>query len=145
MHDFRCKDHILTFTGLPFTYFWCAISDDITSQQRYDIYLDLHKKAVQSMGISVLASSYESSSPISYNFAITKKGMVVCPRTSEGLAITSIKGETVGTVALNGTLLAGTLLVKSEAEWNTLRNNESTLIEILSSIGVSSIKKDTRI
>jgi ATP adenylyltransferase len=46
---------------------------------------------------------------------------------------------------LNGTLLAGTLLVKSEAEWDTLRNDESMLIEILSSIGVSPIKKDTRI
>jgi ATP adenylyltransferase len=117
----------------------------MTAQQLYALYLELHKKAVQSMGISVLASNHETASPISYNLAITNKGMVVCPRTSEGITITGTKGEPIGPVALNGTLLAGTLLLKSEGEWDTLRNDESMLIEILSSIGVSSIKKGTRI
>jgi sulfate adenylyltransferase (ADP) / ATP adenylyltransferase len=70
---------------------------------------------------------------------------VVCPRISEGLAIKSSNGEPIGPVALNGTLLAGTLLVKSELEWDTLRADESKLNDILSSIGVNSNKKDTRI
>jgi ATP adenylyltransferase len=144
-HALRCKDLFLTPIDLPFTYFWSAILEDIAAQQLYSIYLELHKKAVQSMGISALSSNRETASPISYNLAITNKGMVVCPRTSEGITITSTKGERIGPVALNGTLLAGTLLVKSEAEWDMLRNDESMLIEILSSIGVSSIKKDKRI
>ena len=76
---------------------------------------------------------------------MTSRGMVVCPRTSEGLIIRNSKGNSIGPVALNGTLLAGTLLVKSQAEWDALRNDESKLSDILSSIGVSSIKKDTRI
>ena len=140
-----CKDLFLTFLGLPFTYFWSAISEDLTAQQRYATYLALHKKAVQSVGGSFPASGNENSSPICYNFALTNRGMAVCPRTSEGVVINSSKGERIGPVALNGTLLAGTLLVKSEAEWDTLRNDESKLGEILSSIGVSSIKNDTRI
>lgn len=71
--------------------------------------------------------------------------MVVCPRISEGLIIKSNNGESIGPVALNGTLLAGTLLVKSEIEWDTLRSDESKLNEILGSIGINSNKKDTRI
>jgi ATP adenylyltransferase len=47
-------------------------------------------------------------------------------------------GEEIGFVALNGTLLGGTLLVKSEAEYSALRNNKSKLVEILSAIGFPS-------
>jgi ATP adenylyltransferase len=97
------------------------------------------------MGASISEPGSENSSPISYNLAITNKGMVVCPRTSEGLAIKSSTGEPIGPIVLNGTLLAGTLLVKSQAEWDTLQNDESKLADILSSIGICSIKKDTRI
>ena len=143
--ELGCKHLFLTFLDLPFTYFWSAISEDLTAQQRYTTYLALHRKAIQSVDGSVPVSGNENSSPISYNLAITNKGMVVCPRTSEGLVINSSKGERIGPVALNGALLAGTLLVKSEAEWGTLRNDESKLSEVLNSIGVSSIKKDTRI
>jgi ATP adenylyltransferase len=107
--------------------------------------MTLHKKAVQSVRGSLTKSSPENRSPISYNLGITSRGMVVCPRTSEGLAIKSNSGETIGPVALNGTLLAGTLLVKSAAEWDTLRADESKLNDILSSIGVNSNKKDVRI
>lgn len=42
----------------------------------------------------------------------------------------------IGPIALNGTILGGTLLVKSEAEWQTLQNVESKLMDILGAIGV---------
>jgi ATP adenylyltransferase len=71
--------------------------------------------------------------------------MVVCPRTLEGPMIKSSKGESIGPVSLNGTLLAGTLLVKSEAEWDTLHDDESKLSDVLGSIGISSIKSNARI
>lgn len=139
------NDLFLTVTGLPFTYFWSAVPEDLTAQQRHEIYLSLHNKAVQAFGGSIPASSPENSSPISYNMGITNRVMVVCPRTSEGLVIKGSTGETIGPVALNGTLLAGTLLVKSEAEWDALQNDESKLNDILGSISISSIKKHTRI
>lgn len=105
----------------------------------------LHKKAVKYTSGALPAPSVGSSSPISYNLGITNRGMVVCPRTSEGLIIKTSKGDSIGPVALNGTLLAGTLLVKSEVEWDTLRGDESKLHEILGSIGINSNKKNTRI
>jgi ATP adenylyltransferase len=64
--------------------------------------------------------------------------MVLCPRTSEGTKIKSVDGEFIGPISLNGTVLGGTLLVKSEVEWDALRNDESRLGDVLKSIGIDS-------
>lgn len=77
-------------------------------------------------------------SPISYNLGLTHKSMVLCPRTSEGLEIKDAAGSSIGSVALNGTLLAGTILVKSEAEWDAMRKNDKILVEVLEAIGIPS-------
>ena len=44
----------------------------------------------------------------------------------------------IGPVALNGTLLAGTVMVKTEEEWNALRGDEgeTRLNKILVDVGV---------
>jgi ATP adenylyltransferase/5',5'''-P-1,P-4-tetraphosphate phosphorylase II len=75
-------------------------------------------------------------SPISYNLGLTDKSMVLCPRTSEGLSITGANGDILGPIALNGTLLAGTLLVKSQSEWEAVQKNDKILIDVLQAIGV---------
>lgn len=67
---------------------------------------------------------------------MTTSGMAIVPRRNEGAAIKNGQGVEVGSVALNGTLLAGTLMVKLEDEWNTLRNDELQLDEILTAIGI---------
>lgn len=84
-----------------------------------------------------LPENYQSESSISYNLGFTDKSMVLCPRTSEGLSIKDKDNNTIGSVALNGTLLAGTLLVKSEAEWNAIRKDGGMLFDVLDKIGVS--------
>jgi ATP adenylyltransferase len=63
------------------------------------------------------------------------------------MKIKNSDGEEIGSVALNGTVLGGTLLVKSEAEWNALRNDESKLKGILSAIGFppSKIEHDEKL
>ena len=62
--------------------------------------------------------------------------MVICPRLSEGLRIKDSDGNVLGPISLNGTILGGTLLVKSEQEWEALRKNEDKLRDILEAIGV---------
>jgi len=131
--------------GLPFSYFWGAIPANPTAQQLHALYMTLHARAVQSVGEYSYISAAGSSSPISYNLGITDRGMVICPRTSEGLIIETSKGDPIGPIALNGTLLAGTLLVKSEVEWDTLRNDESKLKDILGSIGITTDNNAARI
>ena len=77
-----------------------------------------------------------------YNLALTDQAIVLCPRLSEGLEIKGSNGNLVGPVSLNGTMLGGTLLVKSEQEWDALRNDEKKLKKILQAIGVPPITND---
>lgn len=73
---------------------------------------------------------------ISYNLAVTRGAMVLCPRAAEGDAVRDGEGREVGRLALNGTVLAGTALVKSREEWDALRRDGAQLWEILGRIGV---------
>lgn len=45
-------------------------------------------------------------------------------------------GSEIGFVALNGTTLGGTMMVKHEEEWNTLRSQPEKLDSILAAIGI---------
>lgn len=121
---------------LPFTYFIQPLPEAPTSQQLFEIYITLHQQSSH----LILGPGHESvpkdaESPISYNLGMTRQAMILCPRTAEGTKIKSNTGEYIGPVSLNGTILGGTLLVKSEEEWDALRSDESQLENILKSIG----------
>jgi ATP adenylyltransferase len=84
-------------------------------------------------------------SSISYNLGLTDQGMVLCPRVSEGLGLVNHNGQLTGPIALNGTILGGTLLVKSEEEWDTLQQDQSQLSDILQAIGLPSESSQRRL
>jgi len=63
--------------------------------------------------------------PISYNLAMTTSAMGIVPRRNEAYVLRNDSGEDAGAVALNGTLLAGTLMVKGAAEWEWLKEGEA--------------------
>ncbi|QPH02497.1 hypothetical protein C2857_006707 [Epichloe festucae Fl1] len=73
---------------------------------------------------------------ISYNMALTRNKLVICPRLAQGGPIYGEDGREVGTLALNGTLLAGTALVKNEEEWDALRKKPGALVNVLKRIGL---------
>jgi len=75
-------------------------------------------------------------SPISYNLSLTTSAMAMVPRRAEGDSLRRPDGTEVGDVAFNGTLLAGTLMVKTEEEWGLLKNDPSHLDSILKAIGI---------
>jgi ATP adenylyltransferase len=60
--------------------------------------------------------------------------MVLCPRVSEGPFIKSRAGNEIGPIALNGTILGGTILAKTREEWESLQD-PATLRDVLSAIG----------
>jgi len=135
--------------NLPFTYFAATLPKGATPIQLHRIYRTLYEKALKTAqqfsessgtSFSLVKTTRDNESRISYNMGLTDQVMVICPRVSEGLKVTSKIGEIIGTVALNGTVLGGTLLVKSEAEWQALRSDESKLVEILKAIGIPSAK-----
>ncbi|KAG6157325.1 hypothetical protein E4U11_005295 [Claviceps purpurea] len=73
---------------------------------------------------------------ISYNLGLTSTRMVLCPRLAEGGPVLDQDGHEVGRLSLNGTLLAGTALVKNAVEWDTLRGQPSGLVDVLRRIGI---------
>lgn len=62
--------------------------------------------------------------------------MVICPRRNEGTAIRRDDGSVIDFVALNGTLLAGTMMVKNEELWHVLQNQPEKLAEVFHAIGL---------
>lgn len=113
------------------------------------LYLSLHNRACRAVesylsrhpedDLKILSDPIGSSS-ISYNLSLTDRSMVLMPRRAEGSMISTDgdKSISIGPIALNGTVLAGTLLVKNEMEWNALKNDPSQLPRLLEVIGIPS-------
>ena len=118
------------------------LPEEASPKELHDIYTSLHTKACHAARAVAESTKSDSKvgSSISYNLGLTDRAMVLCPRLSAGIKITSRNGEPVGAIELNGTVLGGTLLVKNEVEWNVLRTDNSKLVEVLNAIGVQSGK-----
>lgn len=149
-------------TGPPFEVFSTPIGPETSPAQRHAAYLDLYHRACaavdeyisgemsgeedgrQQRKLEEAAVQETGEARISYNLAMTGTVMALCPRLAEGSDIYSDvgsgdadeAGSVVGKVELNGTVLAGTALVKSEAEWNALRRDPGQLLHVLSKIGI---------
>lgn len=124
---------------LPFRTFTGPITNDMQPQELREIYLGLYRSACRAAGRSdVDDSDTEGEAKISYNLAMTRHAMVLCPRTAEGSTVFGPTGANVGRLELNGTVLAGTALVKNQAEWDALRGDPAQLLAVLGTIGVPS-------
>ncbi|KAK2865028.1 hypothetical protein FQN49_003982 [Arthroderma sp. PD_2] len=136
---------------LPFVTYAAPLPLNPTPEELHRAYLSLYAMAVTAAAqhsesllsnISVSrALGTHGEAAISYNLAMTTSRMMICPRRSEHAWIpleSTIKASLVdeGLVKLNGTILAGTLMVKAEAEWNALRKQPSMLEKLLSTVGI---------
>ena len=145
-------------TRLPFSHFGVALPPNPSPEELHQMYLSLYCAAVKA------TQRYDETQPqekvqsvkaceqdieghraeISYNLALTKTAMILCPRRSEGSQLLLAQQlreidedvQDLGSIQLNGTILAGTLMVKAEAEWNELRANPGKLLDILRDVGV---------
>lgn len=117
--------------------FWTAAERirSLSGEQLREVYLRLYRRACEAVGTKA-GDQMEGEARISYNLALTRDVMVICPRISEGAAVRGQDGKEVGWLALNGTVLAGTALVKNEAEWGALRRDPGQLEAVLGKIGV---------
>ncbi|KAK3358015.1 inositol phospholipid synthesis and fat-storage-inducing TM-domain-containing protein [Lasiosphaeria hispida] len=120
---------------LPFAAFAGEIAPGMDGDRLRGVYLDLYRQACTAVGVE--GGGEEGEGRISYNMAMTREVMVVVPRVAEGAMVTALgRGDVIGKLALNGTLLAGTALVKSQAEWDALREDPGQVVEVLKRIGV---------
>lgn len=126
---------------LPFASFAERIADDINPKALRSAYVRLYRRACAAAGLDEKdlgdLEAEDVPARISYNLGMTRNSLVVCPRAAEGDVVRSRDGEEVGRLALNGTVLAGTALVKSEAEWDALRADPEQLWGVLGKIGCS--------
>jgi sulfate adenylyltransferase (ADP) / ATP adenylyltransferase len=140
-HPFPNKPQLLHNPSLPFRHYAQRIPPLSSSAELHQTYLALYRAAVQ--GVQDFNSepsakdTSETKDPtagaISYNLAMTVDIMAICPRRSEAASVPSSDGE--GLVAINGTILAGTLMVKDHVEWDSLRQDPNLLSDVLSTIG----------
>jgi ATP adenylyltransferase len=140
-HPFPEKPHFLHNPALPFRHYALRIPRRSSSTELHQTYLTLYRTAVESVrdfnSEPPAKDTSETKNPnaaaISYNLAMTVDMMAICPRRSEAAAVPSSEGE--GSVAINGTILAGTLMVKDQVEWDSLRKDPDLLSNVLSTIG----------
>ena len=95
----------------------------------------MYRQACEAMEVEA-GEEGEGEARVSYNMAMTMDGIVVMPRVAEGAEVRDGEGRVVGRLALNGTVLAGTGLVKSREEWEALRGDPEQVGEVLRRIGV---------
>jgi ATP adenylyltransferase len=129
---------------IPFAHFGRRFDGEPTGEQLVSIYNELYGLAKDAVDGLIAKNPSEfalhptegGDSPISYNLAMTTEGMVVLPRRSEGTMLQHPDGSEIGFVALNGTTLGGTMLVKNQEEWDVLRSQRGKLDSILNAIGI---------
>ena len=141
--DVLAKRLVGEVKDLPFTIFAAHIEPGIEGWELREKYLGLYRRAcvavAELLGREEIAHGAETQTSgearISYNLAMTRHALIVCPRLAEGGPVWE-GGEVVGKVSLNGTVLAGTALVKNLAEWDSLRHDPDGLLQVLKVIGV---------
>ncbi|KAF2756559.1 HIT-like protein [Pseudovirgaria hyperparasitica] len=126
---------------LPFAYFHVKFTSDISPGQLHREYLNLYNAAERSVRTYISSSCGDlqlhptggGDLPISYNLAMTSEGLIIAPRRREGIAV---RDDQEGFVALNGTVLSGSLMVKDALEYEILQKRLHVLDELLISIGI---------
>lgn len=145
---------IIEAEGWPFRAFAAAVDLKMSAKTLHQTYLALYRRAcravdeyAESKGFAVVAEHAhdigitDGEAWISYNLALTDTRMVICPRMRDRVDLTDREGKKAGAISLNGTLLAGTALVKSEAEWNALKADATALEGILKRVGIPGMLK----
>lgn len=138
--QYRCLSHF------PFAHFALPLPSNPSAETLHAIYISLYRTALATAkgksGGDFDAKATSGPAAISYNLAMTDSVMMICPRRNESSRIpvdpaVSRDIAEAGVIALNGTVLGGTLMVKAEAEWDLLRRSPETLANVLTEIGYS--------
>lgn len=126
---------------LPFRHFAMRIPPGSPSVDAlHEMYLSLYRVALlastPSLPTVTTTEETRTSGPaaISYNLAMTRDIMMICPRRKETASLPGLGAD--ADVSLNGTILAGTLMVKTEEQWDHLRGDGEVINDLLAEIGI---------
>jgi ATP adenylyltransferase len=121
---------------LPFAILSETVSPDTSPEELHGKYVSLYKRAAKLVLPDEDVQGY-GEAKFSYNMSMTSKVIVLCPRLAEGGPIKNKNSQEIGHIALNGTLLAGTALVKTQEQYDAVRGEPKLLLDVLKQIGVS--------
>lgn len=126
-----------TVPELPFICFGINIAPEADGHTLYQIYKSLITKASQAIDEKQILNLADGM-PYSYNLAMTTTAMLLVPRrhdsspilTADGHLPQSVDGEeNRWVVSLNGTIMAGTLMVKDKELFGYLKDDKSGAID----------------
>lgn len=123
--------------NLPFQHFAMRIPGSPSVDALHEMYLSLYRAALlASTPIITTTEQTRISGPaaISYNLAMTRDIMMICPRRKETASLPGLGAD--ADVSLNGTILAGTLMVKTEEQWDHLRGDGEVINDLLAEVGI---------
>lgn len=134
--------------GLPFVHFALEIPEPNDKASLFTTYSLLYRAASAAINRYraehrddfQLHATETGDLPISYNLGMMRNVMVICPRRSEGKIVQRADGSDIDMVALNGTMLAGTLMVKNEEVYQRLQDDTEQLVAVLEAVGIPSGK-----
>lgn len=142
------KLSLLCNPGLPFVHFATKLQASMTGSEIRAKYLLLMRAALASIstasGLNALDTVIiceNGRTTFSYNLAMTTDLIAILPRKNEASDIPGLSGSSV---AINGTILAGTMMVKAEDEWTAFRNQPGLMAHVLNQITYSRIDKPSR-
>ena len=133
-------------TSLPFKIFGSTLPLEPTSASLLKVYRELYKMSTSAAEeyLKVHPGNFQPDATergaleISYNLAMTTRSMVMCPRRREGMVVRRDDGSEIDQVALNGTVLGGTMMVKNEELFQLLRDDNKRLVAALEAGGIPS-------
>lgn len=135
--------------SLPFIHLAMKLDSSTSPSELHEKYTTLLKAAhamTKSKSRSTISQTLQDlkSTPItnpstnetsfSYNLALTNSTIAIFPRSKEGTNLKDLP-EFDDLIQINGTILAGTLMVKSKPAWDMLRSQPHLIDDLLEEIG----------
>ena len=138
----ECQDHdeyaVKACSAFPFTHFACRLPPNPEPKSLYEAYLSLYSAAIEAIPsfnsdhFSVTNGAQDQSEvSISYNLGMLTDVMALCPRKSESGELNGGHGE----VWFNGTVIAGTCMLKDEAVWKKIKEEPEMMEGVFDGIG----------
>lgn len=123
---------------LPFQHFAIRIPRSPSVDALHEMYLSIYRAALLASTPTPPTMTEQTRSSgaaaISYNLAMTKEIIMICPRRKETANLPGLEAD--ADVSLNGTILAGTLMVKTSEQWDHLRRDGEVINDLLAEVGI---------
>ncbi|RAO72660.1 uncharacterized protein BHQ10_008672 [Talaromyces amestolkiae] len=124
--------------NLPFQHFAIRIPRSSSVDALHEMYLSLYRAALLASTPTPPPMTEQTrisgAAAISYNLAMTKDIIMICPRKKETASLPGLGAD--ADVSLNGTILAGTLMVKTSEQWDHLRGDGEVINDLLAEVGI---------